>query len=152
MGCVAVENVGDVALLRMLAVVPERRGEGLGYVLVEGATERARAQGVKQFYLVTDGAQGYFGEKLGFLMVDRKDVDPGIAQTADICSRALKSATWMRKDPVSGRAEGDLLAATLHVALDVANEAGKILIEGWGTRPAVGFKSEDINLRHESER
>ena len=34
-GCVAVENVGDVALLRMLAVAPERRGEGLGFVLVE---------------------------------------------------------------------------------------------------------------------
>jgi myo-inositol-1(or 4)-monophosphatase len=49
---------------------------------------------------------------------------------------------------VSERPEagGDLLAATLHVALDVANEAGKILVEGWGTRPAVGFKSEDINL------
>jgi UDP-N-acetylmuramate: L-alanyl-gamma-D-glutamyl-meso-diaminopimelate ligase len=97
-GCVAVETVGDVALLRMLAVVPERRGEGLGYVLVEGATERARAQGVKQLYLVTDGAQGYFGEKLGFVMVDRKDVDPGIAQTAEYLLARSKSATWMRKD------------------------------------------------------
>ncbi len=97
-GCVAVETVGDVALLRMLAVAPERRGEGLGYVLVEGATERARAQGVKQLYLVTDGAQGYFGEKLGFLIVDRKDVDPGIAQTAEYLLARSKSATWMRKD------------------------------------------------------
>ena len=41
-GCVAIEVVGDFALLRMLAVAPERRGEGLGYVLVETATERAR--------------------------------------------------------------------------------------------------------------
>ena len=73
-GCVAIEVVGDVALLRMLAVAPERRGEGLGYVLVEAATERARAQGVRQLYLVTDGAQGYFGEKLGFQVIDRKDV------------------------------------------------------------------------------
>jgi UDP-N-acetylmuramate: L-alanyl-gamma-D-glutamyl-meso-diaminopimelate ligase len=97
-GCVAVENVGDVALLRMLAVAPERRGEGLGYVLVEGATDRARAQGVRQLYLVTDGAQGYFGEKLGFLVVDRKDVDPGIAQTAEYLLARSKSATWMRKD------------------------------------------------------
>jgi UDP-N-acetylmuramate: L-alanyl-gamma-D-glutamyl-meso-diaminopimelate ligase len=97
-GCVAVENVGDVALLRMLAVAPERRGEGLGYVLVEGATERARAQGVKQLYLVTDGAQGYFGEKLGFAAIDRKDVDPGIAQTAEYLLARSKSATWMRKD------------------------------------------------------
>jgi UDP-N-acetylmuramate: L-alanyl-gamma-D-glutamyl-meso-diaminopimelate ligase len=97
-GCVAVENVGDVALLRMLAVAPERRGEGLGFVLVEGAENRARIQGVRQLYLVTDGAQGYFGEKLGFSAIDRKDVDPGIAQTAEYLLARSKSATWMRKD------------------------------------------------------
>jgi UDP-N-acetylmuramate: L-alanyl-gamma-D-glutamyl-meso-diaminopimelate ligase len=96
-GCVAVENVGDVALLRMLAVVPERRGEGLGFVLVEAATERARAQGVKQLYLVTDGASGYFGEKLGFAAIDRKDVDAGIAHTAEYLLARSKAATWMRK-------------------------------------------------------
>ena len=97
-GGVAVETVGDVALLRMLAVAPERRGEGLGFVLVEAATERARAQGVRQLYLVTDGAQGYFGEKLGFQTLDRKEVDPGIATTAEYLLARSKSATWMRKD------------------------------------------------------
>ena len=40
----------------------------------------------------------------------------------------------------------DPLAETLRVAQLVAREAGRILLEGWGTRPAVGFKSEDINL------
>jgi myo-inositol-1(or 4)-monophosphatase len=40
----------------------------------------------------------------------------------------------------------DPLAETLSVAQGIAREAGKILLEGWGTRPAVGFKSEDINL------
>jgi myo-inositol-1(or 4)-monophosphatase len=40
----------------------------------------------------------------------------------------------------------DPLVETLRVAVEIAREAGKILIEGWGTRPAVGFKSEDINL------
>jgi myo-inositol-1(or 4)-monophosphatase len=40
----------------------------------------------------------------------------------------------------------DPLADTLAVALDVARDAGRILMEGWGTRPTVGFKSEDINL------
>ncbi len=40
----------------------------------------------------------------------------------------------------------DPLADTLRVAQEVAREAGRILLEGWGTRPAVGFKSEDINL------
>ena len=97
-GCVAIELTGDVALLRMLAVAPERRGEGLGFVLVEAATERARVFGVRQLYLVTDGAQGYFGEKLGFQAVDRKDVAPEIAATAEYALARSKNATWMRKD------------------------------------------------------
>jgi N-acetylglutamate synthase-like GNAT family acetyltransferase len=82
----------------MLAVAPERRGEGLGYVLVEAATERARAFGVRQLYLVTDGAQGYFGERLGFQAVDRKDVVAEVAATAEYALARSKNATWMRKD------------------------------------------------------
>jgi UDP-N-acetylmuramate: L-alanyl-gamma-D-glutamyl-meso-diaminopimelate ligase len=97
-GCVAVETIDEVALLRMLAVVPERRGEGLGYVLVETATNRARSEGVRTLYLVTDGAQGYFGEKLGFSAVDRKDVAPAIATTAEYLLARSKTATWMRRE------------------------------------------------------
>ncbi len=97
-GCVALEVMDDVALLRMLAVSPERRGEGLGYLLVETATERARNQGVRHLYLVTDGAQGYFGQRLGFAVVDRKDVDPKIATTAEYMLARSKNAAWMRKE------------------------------------------------------
>jgi UDP-N-acetylmuramate: L-alanyl-gamma-D-glutamyl-meso-diaminopimelate ligase len=96
-GCVAVETIDDVALLRMLSVAPERRGEGLGYLLVETATERARSQGVRTLYLVTDGAQGYFGEKLGFAAVDRKEVAPAITATAEYLLARSRTATWMRK-------------------------------------------------------
>ena len=73
-------------------------GEGLGYVLVEGATERARSQGVRHLYLVTDGAQGYFGEKLGFQALDRKDVVASIQATAEYALARSKNATWMRKE------------------------------------------------------
>ena len=97
-GCVALEVMDDVALLRMLAVAPERRGEGLGYLLVETATERARNQGVGTLYLVTDGAQGYFGQRLGFTVMDRKDVNPKIATTAEYQLARSKNATWMRKE------------------------------------------------------
>jgi UDP-N-acetylmuramate: L-alanyl-gamma-D-glutamyl-meso-diaminopimelate ligase len=97
-GCVAIETTGEVALLRMLAVAPERRGEGLGFVLVETATEKARSQGVRQLYLVTDGAQGYFGEKLGFAAIDRKDVAPEVAATAEYALARSRNATWMRKE------------------------------------------------------
>ena len=97
-GCVALEVMDDVDLLRMLAVVPERRGEGLGYLLVETATDWARARGVKRLFLVTDGAQGYFGERLGFTVIDRKDVDPKVTTTAEYMLARSKGATWMRKD------------------------------------------------------
>jgi UDP-N-acetylmuramate: L-alanyl-gamma-D-glutamyl-meso-diaminopimelate ligase len=96
-GCVATERVEDVALLRMLAVTPERRGEGLGYLLVEAATNRARAEGVQRLYLVTDSAQGYFGEKLGFETIDRKDVDSALQSTVEYQMARNKTATWMRK-------------------------------------------------------
>lgn len=96
-GCVAIERVEDVALLRMLAVAPERRGEGLGYMLVETATNRARAEGVLRLYLVTDSAQGFFGEKLGFEAIDRKEVDPAVQTTVEYQMARSKTATWMRK-------------------------------------------------------
>jgi len=40
----------------------------------------------------------------------------------------------------------DPLAADRQIAEQIAREAGRILLEGWGTRPAIGFKGEDINL------
>ena len=45
----------------------------------------------------------------------------------------------------------DLQHARL-VAEDVARDAGRLLLEGWGTRPSVEFKSEDINLVTEFDR
>ena len=96
-GCVCIERVEDVALLRMLAVAPERRGEGLGYMLVEVATNKARAEGVQRLYLVTDGAQGFFGDNFGFEAIDRKDVDPAIQTTVEYQMPRNKEATWMRK-------------------------------------------------------
>ncbi|MEO8212250.1 MAG: inositol monophosphatase family protein, partial [Myxococcales bacterium] len=38
------------------------------------------------------------------------------------------------------------------VAESVARDAGRLLLEGWGTRPKVEFKSEDINLVTEFDR
>ena len=46
MGCVALEIYGDTALLRSLAVHPERRGEGLGWMLAEMAQLRVRQRGL----------------------------------------------------------------------------------------------------------
>ena len=54
---------------------------------------------MRHLYLVTDGAQGYFGEKLGFQAIDRKDVvAPRSQATAEYALARSKNATWMRKE------------------------------------------------------
>lgn len=47
------------------------------------------------------------------------------------------------KDPLDG---------TCRVAAEIAGEAGRILLDGWGTRPAIGYKSDDIDLVTEYDR
>ena len=47
---------------------------------------------------MTDGAQNYFGEKLGFAVVDRKNIDGKIAATAEYMLARSKDAMWMRKE------------------------------------------------------
>jgi myo-inositol-1(or 4)-monophosphatase len=40
----------------------------------------------------------------------------------------------------------DPLEGARQIASEIARDAGRVLLEGWGTRPAIGYKSEDINL------
>ncbi len=96
--CVAIEHVEDDALLRMLAVTPERRGEGLGYLLVDAAMKKARMDGALHLYLVTDGAQGFVGEKMGFDVIEQKSIAPAVASTVEYQMARSKTATWMRKE------------------------------------------------------
>jgi myo-inositol-1(or 4)-monophosphatase len=49
-------------------------------------------------------------------------------------------------------AAADPLQETRRIAEEIAHEAARTLLDGWGTRPAVGFKSEDINLVTEYDR
>jgi N-acetylglutamate synthase-like GNAT family acetyltransferase len=82
----------------MLAVTPERRGEGLGYMLLEVAMRKARMDGALHLYLVTDGAQGIVGEKLGFDVIDQKIIPAAIAATEEYQMARSRSAIWMRKE------------------------------------------------------
>jgi myo-inositol-1(or 4)-monophosphatase len=46
----------------------------------------------------------------------------------------------------------DPLDPARKAAVEIAKEAAQILLAGWGTRPTVGYKSEDINLITEYDR
>jgi myo-inositol-1(or 4)-monophosphatase len=53
--------------------------------------------------------------------------------------------------PDAASAGGELEEARA-AAEEIARDAGRILLEGWGTRPEVEFKSEDIDLVTEFDR
>lgn len=59
----------DLAEIRSLAVLEERRGAGAGRLLIEACIEEARTLGVKKIFALTYRA-GFF-EKLGFQVLDK---------------------------------------------------------------------------------
>jgi N-acetylglutamate synthase-like GNAT family acetyltransferase len=86
------------ATMPCCACWPSHRGELLGYLLVEIAMRKARSEGALHLYLVTDGAQGVVAEKLGFDVIDRKDVTAAISVSNEYQMARSKTAIWMRKE------------------------------------------------------
>jgi amino-acid N-acetyltransferase len=89
-GCVGLEACGEDALLRSFAVVPDRRGRGLGTTLFERAVARARERGIATAYVLTTTAER-FCLAHGFERIDRAEVPARIAATSQF--RTLCPAT-----------------------------------------------------------
>jgi UDP-N-acetylmuramate: L-alanyl-gamma-D-glutamyl-meso-diaminopimelate ligase len=73
-GTVALDVFAEDAILRGLAVDPDARGIGYGWLLAEVAISEARRRGVRRIYLVTEFASDFFAAKFGFRVVDRSTV------------------------------------------------------------------------------
>ncbi|MCP4246519.1 MAG: hypothetical protein GY778_05670, partial [bacterium] len=50
-GCIGLETHGGTALLKDLSLIPERRGEGLSWLLAEAAVRAAAGRGVRSLYM-----------------------------------------------------------------------------------------------------
>jgi UDP-N-acetylmuramate: L-alanyl-gamma-D-glutamyl-meso-diaminopimelate ligase len=74
--CVHLQGAGDRAFLFGLAVAPECRGEGLGWVLADSIMRRARSLGAKWVDLIAGETAEFFIDKLGFRPVELWDL-PG---------------------------------------------------------------------------
>ncbi len=94
-GCAAVEVYGTAALLRSVAVTPDRRGEGLGQRLTAAALELARKRGVRNIYLLTTTASHFF-PRFGFAAIPRSELDPALAQSEELRGACPASALVMR--------------------------------------------------------
>ena len=95
-GTVGVELYDEAALLRSLAVAPERRGQGLGWMLVDHAIQRARDRGARRLYLITETARDFFAKRCGFVVVDRAEVEPAVQASIEFSLPCCQSCTCMR--------------------------------------------------------
>jgi UDP-N-acetylmuramate: L-alanyl-gamma-D-glutamyl-meso-diaminopimelate ligase len=100
-GCVGLQVSGDQALLFNLAVAPERRGEGLGWMLADTVIRRARVLDARAIVLLTSGAADFFGSKLGFVSTAISAVDPVLRRSPNFL--AADDAICMIYDLTSRR-------------------------------------------------
>ena len=91
--------LGDDAILRALAVDPECRGAGYGWMLADMAVSQARWRGVRRIYLLTETASDFFAAKFGFRVVDRSTlVEAGRAPARRSRGRRGAQLVAMRLD------------------------------------------------------
>jgi len=95
-GVVGLELLGDVALLRSLAVPAEYRGRGIGSQLTRKAEAYARSHGVEVLYLLTTTAEGFFARR-GYSVVGRDTAPPALQETTEFRSLCPDSAVCMVK-------------------------------------------------------
>ena len=101
LGTIALEGAGDARLLRSLAVRSDARGKGVARALCDALLDQARSTGVKNVYLLTTDAQGFF-RKLGFAYVSRETAPEAIRQTAQFRTLCPASAALMVREAPRG--------------------------------------------------
>jgi len=95
-GVAGVEFYDESGLLRSVAVDKQFRGRGHGRTLVNAILRNAREKGIKTIYLLTEDADNYF-KRLGFQIVDRKDVDDVVKTSLEFTEACPECALVMRR-------------------------------------------------------
>jgi amino-acid N-acetyltransferase len=94
---IGVEVLGDVGLLRSLAVSPTYRGQGIAEVLCDTLEYQAAAIGIQSLYLLTLTAEGFF-KKRGFMNIQRAQAPLAIQNTEEFKSICPASSVCMMKE------------------------------------------------------
>lgn len=95
-GVVGLEVHGTTGLLRSLAVADAHRGKGIAKDLYTRILAHAHLQGVRELYLLTTTAEGFFS-RLGFDKTNRDEVSESISATKEFKSLCPSTAVCMAK-------------------------------------------------------
>lgn len=93
-GCAGVEPRGDVALLRSVAVAPDRQARGIGREMVSLVLREAQRRQFRAVYLLTLTARDYFA-RLGFAPADRATAPAALRASAEFQGACPASADLM---------------------------------------------------------
>lgn len=96
-GSAGMELLGNLGLLRSVAVAETHRNHQLGQQLFTAALNHARLHKVREVYLITNTAERYF-EKNGFQVVARSEAPAEIAQTEQFSALCPSSSVVMRME------------------------------------------------------
>jgi amino-acid N-acetyltransferase len=96
-GCAALEIDGAFGLLRSVAVVPNRRGEGIGDRLVHHAHSRAADLKLDAIYLLTTTAEHYF-PRFGYRTVDETVPPDVVTSSAEYSTCVAADAALMKRN------------------------------------------------------
>jgi len=95
-GTIGIERVGQDALIRSLAVAPERRGQGIAARLDAAAVGLARTRGVETLFLLTTTAETYAARR-GYERISRNEVPSGIVALPQFEALCRATAVCMRR-------------------------------------------------------
>ena len=93
-GVAGAEVHGDVALLRSVAVAPGLHRQGIGESLVGLMLQEARRRGIRQVFLLTTTAAGYF-PRFGFSPLPREQAPRALQASAEFQGACPASAVLM---------------------------------------------------------
>ena len=96
-GFIGLEGDGADRLLRSLVVLPHRKRQGHGVLLVAHVEASARRKGVARLHLVTTTIADFFRAR-GYRAADRPDAPAAIAGSAQFTSLCPGSAAYLVKD------------------------------------------------------
>lgn len=95
-GSAALELFGSYGLLRSVAVEEGRRRRGVGNMLTAAALDLARSHQVREIYLLTETAAGFF-PRHGFERVGRDAVPAEVRASVEFTTACAVTAEVMRR-------------------------------------------------------
>ena len=95
-GVGGLERFDGAGLLRSIAVAPDRRGAGIGPMIVGYLEERARAQELSELVLLTQTAKRFF-EFQGYRVIERLRAPLSVQASEEFRSLCPSSAFCMSK-------------------------------------------------------